>query len=115
MIRGGLHSVSVPIGKFPWLLSPSIAAAGCLEILSERTVATESGEAALDHPTARMNGEALLVGGLADDRDSDADGTGDALSRIRGTGECTLDKGEARPRPFEQRPTVATAAAAAGV
>jgi hypothetical protein len=37
----------------------------CLEVLSEATVATESGEAAFDHPSAGMRREADLIDRLS--------------------------------------------------
>lgn len=75
---------------------------GRLEILAESSVATDPGEEALDHPTARMDGEADLLWVLSDDLDGDARGHGDALAGIGAVGEGVLDEGKAAPRCLQQ-------------
>ena len=76
---------------------------GPLEILGEAPVSVDPGEEAFDDPAARENGEADLIGQLADDFDDDPRGVGDALAGIGGVGEDAFDERERAARGLKQR------------
>jgi hypothetical protein len=74
-----------------------------LEILGQSTIAVEPSKTPLNNPSSRMNGEADLIGGLADDLDGDTSRVGDALGSIGGISEGTLDERKAATRGLQQR------------
>ena len=55
----------------------------CLEVLGEAAVAADPGEEALDHPASGQDGEADLIGELANDLDDDGGGAATRSWRIR--------------------------------
>ena len=76
---------------------------GPLEVLREPSIAPEPGEAALDHPTSRVDGKTDLIGWLADNLDGDRGRVGDAVSGVCAIGEGALHEREAKTRSSQQR------------
>ena len=68
---------------------------GCLEVLGEAAVAADPGEEALDDPAPGLDGEADLVGVLANDLDGDGGGAGNPLPGVAAVGEDLRDEGKA--------------------
>jgi hypothetical protein len=64
-----------------------------LDIPRAATIAVEPGEAALDHPTARMHGEADFVLWLADNPYGDAGRPGNAVGVAGGVGDDATGTG----------------------
>jgi len=69
-----------------------------LEVLGQTAVSVDPGEEAFDHSAAWLDGEADLIGVLADDLDGDDSGVGDAFSGIAAIGEDLLDEGKGMVR-----------------
>ena len=72
-------------------------------ILCESPIAADPGEEPLDNPASRQNGEADLIGMLADDLDDDAGGGGNPLAGISAIGEDAFDEGEDTARGVQKR------------
>ena len=75
---------------------------GGLEILGEPSIAVDPGEEALDHPAARQDDEADLIGEFLDDFDGDAGGVGDLVASIGAIGEDALDERKEAARDLQQ-------------
>lgn len=77
---------------------------GGIKVLCEPAIASDQGKKPLDDPTARLNGEADLVGVLAHDLDGDQRGLGNSITRVFAVGEDPLDKREDIARGPQKRP-----------
>src|SRR5580658_4501733 len=76
---------------------------GALEILGEAPVSVDPGEESLHDPATRKDGEADLIGQLADDFDDYSRGVCDAFGGIGGICEDALDERERTARGLKQR------------
>lgn len=70
-------------------------------VLPQPAVPADPCEEALDHPALRMDGEADLVGRLANDLDGDDRAGGRPVSRIARVGESLGDEGERAARQLQ--------------
>src|SRR3954454_8907091 len=77
---------------------------GCLEVLGEAAVAADPGEEALDDPAPGLDGEADLVGVLANDLDGDGGGAATPLPAVAAVGEDLRDKGKGVARGRQHGP-----------
>jgi hypothetical protein len=72
---------------------------GCLEVLGEAAVAADPGEEALDDPAPGLDGEADLVGVLANDLDGDGGGAGNPLPGVAAVGKDLREAASTGPPP----------------
>ena len=77
---------------------------GGLEVLCQSPVAVYPGEEALHDPTARLDGEANLIGPFAHDLNGDHSGRGDLLAGVAAVGKDLLDERKRAARGAQQRP-----------
>src|SRR5215204_3294741 len=85
-------------------LSMSGGFEGCLEVLGEAAVAADPGEEALDDPAPGLDGEADLVGVLANDLDGDGGGAGNPLPGVAAVGKDLRDEGKGVARGRQHGP-----------